>query len=162
MSSMSESPWWYCIYCTKKWRAETLQPVLEFDNFKPRLKSGIFKCISWLNGSFFWGWWSGSFESGNQYLANGTSVASQLTTFMSVFTSIVYGRDVTICSFSFFCKEKCPNVNLFQCWLVKLWTWTMGMKTFNIFFLPLLISIFNHNSLWRRAVYIWVELEACQ
>jgi hypothetical protein len=28
---------------------------LEFDNFKPRLKSGIFKCISWLNGSFFGG-----------------------------------------------------------------------------------------------------------
>jgi hypothetical protein len=34
------------IYFTKKWRAETLQPGLEFDNFKPRLKSGIFKCIS--------------------------------------------------------------------------------------------------------------------
>jgi hypothetical protein len=41
------------IYFTRKWRAETLQPGLEFDNFKPRLKSGIFKCISWLNGSFF-------------------------------------------------------------------------------------------------------------
>jgi hypothetical protein len=32
-----------------------LQPGLEFDNFKPRLESGILKCISWLNGSFFWG-----------------------------------------------------------------------------------------------------------
>jgi hypothetical protein len=30
-----------------------LQPGLEFDNIKPRLKSGIFKCICWLNGSFF-------------------------------------------------------------------------------------------------------------
>jgi hypothetical protein len=30
-----------------------LQPGLEFDNFKPLLKSGSFKCISWLNGSFF-------------------------------------------------------------------------------------------------------------
>ncbi len=40
------------IYFTKKWRAETLQPGLEFDNFKPRLESGIFKCIYWLNGSF--------------------------------------------------------------------------------------------------------------
>ncbi len=29
------------IYFTKKWRAETLQPGLEFDNFKPQLKSGI-------------------------------------------------------------------------------------------------------------------------
>jgi hypothetical protein len=39
-------------YFTKKWRAETLQPGLEFDNFKPRLKSVVFKCISLLNGSF--------------------------------------------------------------------------------------------------------------
>jgi hypothetical protein len=28
---------------------------LEFDNSKPRLKSGIFKCISWLDGFFFGG-----------------------------------------------------------------------------------------------------------
>jgi hypothetical protein len=40
------------IYFTKKWRAETLQSGLEFDNFKPRLESGIFDCIFWLNGSF--------------------------------------------------------------------------------------------------------------
>jgi hypothetical protein len=40
------------IYFTKKWRAETLQPGLEVDNFKPRFKSSIFKSISWLNGSF--------------------------------------------------------------------------------------------------------------
>jgi hypothetical protein len=43
------------IYFTNKWRVETLQPGLEFDNFKPLLKSGIFKCISWLNGSCFEG-----------------------------------------------------------------------------------------------------------
>jgi hypothetical protein len=29
------------IYLTKKWRTETLQPRSKFDNFKPRLKSGI-------------------------------------------------------------------------------------------------------------------------
>jgi hypothetical protein len=40
------------ICLTKKWRAETLQPGSEFDEFKPRLKSSIFKCISWLNGLF--------------------------------------------------------------------------------------------------------------
>jgi hypothetical protein len=34
------------IYFTKKRRAETLRPGLEFDNFKPRLESGTFKCIS--------------------------------------------------------------------------------------------------------------------
>ncbi len=43
------------IYFTKKRRAETLQPGLEFDNFKSRLQSGIFRCISWLNSSFFRG-----------------------------------------------------------------------------------------------------------
>jgi hypothetical protein len=43
------------IYFTRKWRAETLQPGLEFDIFKPRLRSGIFKCISWLNGPYFGG-----------------------------------------------------------------------------------------------------------
>jgi hypothetical protein len=42
------------VYFTNMWRAETLQPGLEFNNFKPRLEGGIFKCISWLNGSLFW------------------------------------------------------------------------------------------------------------
>jgi hypothetical protein len=51
MSLMSESRWWHLFH--KEWRAETLQRGLEFDNFKPGLESGIFKCISWLNGSFF-------------------------------------------------------------------------------------------------------------
>jgi hypothetical protein len=32
-----------------------LQPGAEFDNFKPRLKSGVLECIiSWLSSSFFW------------------------------------------------------------------------------------------------------------
>ncbi len=43
------------IFFTEKWRAETLQPGLDFDIFKPRFKNDIFKCISWLNGSFFEG-----------------------------------------------------------------------------------------------------------
>ncbi len=43
------------IYFTKKWRTETLQPGLGFDNFKPWLESNIFKCISCLNGLFFGG-----------------------------------------------------------------------------------------------------------
>ncbi len=40
------------IYFTKKWRADTLQPGLKFDDFKPHLGSGVLRCISWLNGSF--------------------------------------------------------------------------------------------------------------
>ncbi len=65
------------IYFTKKGRAETLQPGLELDNFQRRLKSGIFKCISWLNSSFFLlGWWSRFSERGSQDLSNGIHVAS--------------------------------------------------------------------------------------
>ncbi len=41
------------IFFTTKGIAETLQPGLESDNFKPRLKICIFNCISWLNGSLF-------------------------------------------------------------------------------------------------------------
>jgi hypothetical protein len=43
------------IYFTKNWRAETRQPGLEFGNIKPRLQIGIFKCITWLKGSFLAG-----------------------------------------------------------------------------------------------------------
>ncbi len=46
------------IHSTNKHKAETLRPVLEFDNLKTRLKSCIFKCISfWLNGLFFFFFW---------------------------------------------------------------------------------------------------------
>ncbi len=55
------SEWAWCqkviggIYLTKKWRAETLQPGFDIYKFNPQLKSCIFECISWLNGSFFVG-----------------------------------------------------------------------------------------------------------
>ncbi len=45
------------IHFTKKWRDETLQSCSKFDNFKPRLKSGIFKCISWAEKFVLRGWW---------------------------------------------------------------------------------------------------------
>jgi hypothetical protein len=87
------------IYFTKKWRAETLQPGSEFDNFKPRLKIGTFKCISLLSGLFFWGSWSGFSERKSQDLSNGTNVSFQLTRFFPIFTSIVWdeqnGFDMT-------------------------------------------------------------------
>jgi hypothetical protein len=38
-----------------EWRAETLPPGLEFDNFEPRHKNGVLKYISWLNGLFMRG-----------------------------------------------------------------------------------------------------------
>jgi hypothetical protein len=91
----SEWAWWQEaigeIYFTKKWRAETLQPGLEFDNCKPRLKSGIFKCICLLNSSFFWGDDRGFLKEGvNAYLRAPNSPATRYF-FFSVFTSIVYG-----------------------------------------------------------------------
>ncbi len=49
------------IYFTNKWRSETLQPGLEWDNLGPRLKRGIFECISSLNGLVFGVRWSGVF-----------------------------------------------------------------------------------------------------
>ncbi len=68
------------IYLTKTWRAETLQPGLEFDNIKPRLESGVFyKCISWLNRWFFedfWRFWLGFSGRGSQDLSEDTNVAS--------------------------------------------------------------------------------------
>ncbi len=61
MSSMSESHW--CIHFTRKWRADTLQPGLEFDILRSRLKNGIFKMhIShgwtvYFLGTMLWVFW---------------------------------------------------------------------------------------------------------
>jgi hypothetical protein len=77
------------IYFTKKRRAETIQPALEFANFKPRLKIGIFKSISWLNGSFFRGCSLGLRKEGAKtYLMAPMSLRK--TPIFSVFTSIVH------------------------------------------------------------------------
>jgi hypothetical protein len=52
------------MYFTKKWRAESPHPALEFENYKPRLKISIFKYISWLNSSFFGGDYRGFLKEG--------------------------------------------------------------------------------------------------
>jgi hypothetical protein len=52
---MTKSHWLY-LFHKKKWRAETSQPWLEFDNFKPRIERGICICNSRLNGSYFFFW----------------------------------------------------------------------------------------------------------
>jgi hypothetical protein len=55
------SEWARCLkaiggtYFTKKGRAKTPQPGLDFDNCTPWLKTVIFRYISWLNGSLFEG-----------------------------------------------------------------------------------------------------------
>ncbi len=60
MRLVSESHWCHLF----SWWAEFLLLGLEFGNFKPWIEIGIFKCISWLNGSvfFFWAWWLGFSE----------------------------------------------------------------------------------------------------
>jgi hypothetical protein len=82
------------IHSTKKWRPETLQPGLEFDNLKPRLKSGIFKCISWLNGSFLGGDHQGFLkeEVKTNLMASKNQSNSHLLTrqYFSVFIFIVH------------------------------------------------------------------------
>jgi hypothetical protein len=79
-------------YFTKKWRADFLRPGLKFDNFKPRLESGIFKCISWLNDSFFESDDRGFLKEGvKTYLMAPISPRLNSPTFFSGFTSIVYG-----------------------------------------------------------------------
>jgi hypothetical protein len=78
-------------YFTKKSRAEALGPGLKFDNFKSRLNSGIFKCFSWLNGSFF--------EGNDRYFVKEGVKTDYMTPIMSplyyasAFTSIVYDYD---------------------------------------------------------------------
>jgi hypothetical protein len=52
-------------------RAETQQPGLVFNNFKPWLESGIFKCIFWFKDSFFGGRGLGLSERMNRDLLNG-------------------------------------------------------------------------------------------
>jgi hypothetical protein len=80
------------IYFTEKWRATTLQPGLGFDKFKPRLESGFFKCISRLN-CWFLGCGDRSCSGrGSQDLSNGTGAASKLSSFLTVFTPLVYER----------------------------------------------------------------------
>ncbi len=63
------------IYLPKKWKAETLQTGLEFDNSKPLLESVIFKCISWLNDSFFAG-------DDRGFLSQGTSPTRSLSLYL--------------------------------------------------------------------------------
>ncbi len=81
MSSMSRSHWWYCICFKKKSRAKILQPGLEFANFKHppwNLKANLFKCISWLYGSFLEDNDLGFSERRSQDQLNVTNVASYL------------------------------------------------------------------------------------
>ncbi len=66
MSFMSESLWWYLfLKKVKSWDSTTW---LEFYNFKPRLKSNIFNCISGLDSSLLGGRCSVLFGRGSQDL----------------------------------------------------------------------------------------------
>jgi hypothetical protein len=53
MSSMPQRHWWYLSH--KEVRSWGFTTWLKIWKSIPQLKSGIFKCFSWLNGSFFAG-----------------------------------------------------------------------------------------------------------
>ncbi len=62
------------IYFTKKWRSET-SAWFRIWHIKPRLEICTFKCVFWLNVSFFGVWLSGFPERGSPDLSNGTIFA---------------------------------------------------------------------------------------
>ncbi len=85
---MSESHWWYLFHkYSDELRLYNLFQNLPISN--PGLKTVIFNFISWLNSSFlgidFWVYFV------IKDLSNITNVASELSEFFPVFTSIVYG-----------------------------------------------------------------------
>jgi hypothetical protein len=67
----------------KSWR----ERGSELDKIKARLESCIFKFTSWLNGLFL-GWWSQFFWKGKPRPIQVSNVASWLTNFSSVSSSI--------------------------------------------------------------------------
>jgi hypothetical protein len=80
MSLMSESHCWYLFH--KEVKSWALTTGLEFDNFKPWLESGNFKCNSWLNGSFLGGDdWCFLKEGFKSYLMAPISPPNSLTVF---------------------------------------------------------------------------------
>ncbi len=110
----SLSEWSWCrkaiggIYFTRKWPAETLQPVLKFDNIKLRLDSGIFKYICWLNGSVFGGDDRGFLkESRPIYWHQCRLVTSQLFFCLHIYSLWLFLRSLKLLNtfFSCFCQE---------------------------------------------------------
>ncbi len=88
---MSGSYWWYQFHKEgKDW--DSIQPDLEFDKVKPRLKGTILNCIFWLRGLFFAGDEHGFLKEGvkTYQMAPMSPDACWLANFFSVFESIVY------------------------------------------------------------------------
>ncbi len=79
LSLRSESRCGICF--TKKWRAETLQPGLQFDNFKPSFKAVSSNAPHGLTVRFL-GHDRAILTEGVKTLSNGTNFASQLATFL--------------------------------------------------------------------------------
>jgi hypothetical protein len=84
----------------------------------PGLKSGIFKCISWLNGSFFGVDDRGFLEEGvKSYLMAPMSPLNSQMFFFSVLTSIVYGccsvqQDFIVEFMFFFLRNQASGFNV--------------------------------------------------
>ncbi len=77
MLSLSERHSWFLFHKElKSWDCTTTG--LKFEIFKPQLESGIFKYISWLNGSFLEG-------NDRRFLKKGSQDLSNVTTFANIF-----------------------------------------------------------------------------
>jgi hypothetical protein len=64
--------------------------ILNLTISNPRLESGIFKCISWLNGSFFGGDDRGFLKEGVKTYQMAPMSPLNSPNFSSLFTSLVY------------------------------------------------------------------------
>ncbi len=77
----------------------------------PSEKHSIFKCISFLNGSFSWGWWSGFSEIRRRDSAvlNGTEVTSIITCPLFFISSHLYSVVSSILVVSLFVCRRSKN-----------------------------------------------------
>ncbi len=82
------------IYFTKKWRAESAQPGLEFDKSKPRLESVIFECIFRLNGSSFRGDAKGFLKGRIKTYLMAQMLPLNLPTFFSLHIYSLWGQSL--------------------------------------------------------------------
>ncbi len=90
MLHLSESTWCQESVGGTSFTNSEEQLLYSPDIFKPLLGYSIFKCISWLNGSFFGAWTLGFSERVSQDISNSANVASEYANFFFVCTSIVF------------------------------------------------------------------------
>jgi hypothetical protein len=84
-----KEPYWWDLF-PKEVKRRDSTTWFRICQFQTPAKKGYLQMHLLAEWFVFWVWWSGFTERGSQDLSNGTNVASLLTNFFSVFTSIVY------------------------------------------------------------------------